>query len=113
MDCTKLEYMDNSFDTVVDTFGLQSSYDYKMQFEEMKRVCKVGGKILLLEIGESLWKTTNFKIIQEARNEFLENGQHLYRNWDTLILNDPSVKIVKKRRKLHGRVFYYELEKLY
>ncbi len=41
MDCTKLDYDDNIFDTVVDTFGLQASYDYKNQFEEMKRVCKV------------------------------------------------------------------------
>ncbi len=41
MDCCNLEYNNNSFDTVVDTFGLQASYDYKMQYEEMKRVCKV------------------------------------------------------------------------
>jgi ubiquinone/menaquinone biosynthesis C-methylase UbiE len=41
MDCTNIDYNDNTFDTVVDTFGLQSSYDYKQQFEEMKRVCKV------------------------------------------------------------------------
>ena len=41
MDCSNLEYNDNSFDTVVDTFGLQSSYDYVQQYKEMKRVCKV------------------------------------------------------------------------
>lgn len=41
MDCTNIDYEDNVFDTVVDTFGLQASYDYKKQFDEMKRVCKV------------------------------------------------------------------------
>jgi ubiquinone/menaquinone biosynthesis C-methylase UbiE len=41
MDCTNLQYEDNVFDTVVDTFGLQSSHDYEQQYKEMKRVCKV------------------------------------------------------------------------
>ncbi len=41
MDCANIEYEDNVFDTVVDTFGLQASYDHVRQFEEMKRVCKV------------------------------------------------------------------------
>lgn len=113
MDCTNLDYQDNSFDTVVDTFGLQASYDHKQQYEEMKRVCKVGGKLLILEIGESLWKSTNYKTIKKAPKEFLERGQHLYRNWDNMILKDPSVRVVKSRRKLNGRLYYYELEKLY
>ncbi len=41
MDCTNIDYEDNVFDTIVDTFGLQANYDYRKQFEEMKRVCKV------------------------------------------------------------------------
>jgi len=113
MDCTNLEYIDNCFDTVVDTFGLQSSNDYKKQYEEMKRVCKVGGKILILEMGESLWLSTNYKIINSAFEEFRTRGQHLYRNWDTLILNDPSVRVIKHKRKMNGSLYYYEIEKLY
>jgi ubiquinone/menaquinone biosynthesis C-methylase UbiE len=112
MDCTNLDYVDSSFDTVVDTFGLQASYDFKKQYEEMKRVTKQGGKILILEMGESLWKSSNFKIFSNARKDFIEQGQHLYRNWEDLITNDRAVKVVKSKRKLHGRLFYYELEKL-
>ena len=41
MDATDIEYDDAVFDTVVDTFGLQSSNDPLKQFAEMKRVCKV------------------------------------------------------------------------
>ena len=41
MDCSNLDYLDNTFDTVVDTFGLQASYDHVKQYKEMKRVCKV------------------------------------------------------------------------
>lgn len=41
MDATDIEYDDGIFDTVVDTFGLQSSHDPLKQYAEMKRVCKV------------------------------------------------------------------------
>ncbi len=112
MDCSDLEYMDESFDTVVDTFGMQASYNYQRQFDEMKRVCKKGGKILILEMGESLWKSTNYKIISNALEEFSERGQHLYRKWDDLILSDPTIRIIKHRRKMNGALYYYEIEKL-
>lgn len=112
MDCTDLDYIDESFDTVVDTFGLQASHDFQKQYDEMKRVCKKGGKILLLEMGESLWKSSNYKIISNALHEFNERGQHLYRNWDNMILNDPSVKIIKNKRMMNGILYYYELEKM-
>ena len=41
MDVIDLDYDDGVFDTVVDTFGLQSSHDPLKQYSEMKRVCKV------------------------------------------------------------------------
>lgn len=46
-------YPDNSFDTVVDTFGLCSFDDPIAVLRELQRVCKPGGKILLLEHGRS------------------------------------------------------------
>ena len=112
MDSANLDYDDESFDTVVDTFGLQASYDAKKQFSEMKRVCKKGGKILLLEFGESVWRTTNYRLIRGAVQEFDLRGQHLYKNWDKLILNDKDIKVLKSRRKINGRLYYYELEKI-
>ncbi len=41
MDATDIEYDNGVFDTVVDTFGIQSSHDPLKQYSEMKRVCKV------------------------------------------------------------------------
>jgi methyltransferase OMS1 len=53
-DAAKLElYPDNSFDTVVDTFGLCSFDDPVKVLKELQRVCKPDGKILLLEHGRS------------------------------------------------------------
>lgn len=65
-----------------------------------------------MEIGQSLWNSTNFYVIKNADKEFVERGQHLYRYWDDLIVNDPDIKVVQKKRKLNGRLFYYELEKI-
>jgi methyltransferase OMS1 len=111
MDCTDIDYQNNSFDTVVDTFGLQASYNFKKQYQEMKRVCKIGGKIIVIEIGESRWKSINYNIYKNSHRELTKRGQHLYRNWDDLILHDNDVKIIKNKRKINGRLFIYVLEK--
>lgn len=112
MDSSNMEYQDNSFDTVVDTFGLQSNYDPVGQFTEMKRVCKKGGKILLLEVGLSSWKTTVARAVDNAENELVKRGQVLFYDYDNLVLNDPEVKVIKRKRKLAGNFYFYVLEKL-
>lgn len=53
MDAHQLQFPDESFDAVVDTFGL-CSYDRPEQaLGEMLRVCKSSGEVLLLEHGRS------------------------------------------------------------
>ena len=47
------QFPDSCFDTVVDSFGLCSFDDPVAVLVEMRRICKVGGKILLLEHGRS------------------------------------------------------------
>lgn len=46
-------FADDSFDTIVDTFGLCSFDDPVAVLKELQRVCKPDGKILLLEHGRS------------------------------------------------------------
>lgn len=112
MDETCLEFSNDSFDTVVDTFGLQSSTDPIQQWNEIKRVCKKGGKILLLEFGKSYWLSTNLKLIYNAKRMFFSQGQSVIIDWDSLILHDKSIKVIQKKRKINGRLYYYELEKI-
>ncbi len=112
MDSTNILYNDESFDTVVDTFGLQASYDIKSQYSEMKRVCKVGGKILIMEIGESFWRYVNYRTLKRADKELYENGQMLFINYDNMILSDPDVKVLNRKRKINGKLYYYVLEKI-
>jgi ubiquinone/menaquinone biosynthesis C-methylase UbiE len=49
MDVQNLQFEDNYFDTVVSTFVFCSVPDPIAGLNEVKRVCKIGGKIMLLE----------------------------------------------------------------
>ncbi|RHY31319.1 hypothetical protein DYB32_003597 [Aphanomyces invadans] len=53
MSAEDLDVADDSFDTVVDTFALCSVDNPVQMLQEMQRVCKPNGKILLLEHGKS------------------------------------------------------------
>jgi len=68
--------------------------------------------ILLLEIGQSYWTVSNYITFKNARHELYNRGQVLFYNYQKLIDNDPDVKIIKKKRKLHGKLYFYVLEKL-
>ena len=65
-----------------------------------------------MEIGQSNWKFSNYRILRNAQGELKNSGQVLFYNYDKFVLNDPDVKVLKNKRKLHGRLYYYVLEKL-
>jgi len=51
-DSEDMTFGDDSFDCVVDTFGLEYNFDPKQALKEIKRVCKNKGLIFLLENGK-------------------------------------------------------------
>ncbi|RNF18809.1 methyltransferase [Trypanosoma conorhini] len=55
----QMPFPDNSFDTVVDMFGLCSFDDPVRALREMSRVCKPSGNLLLLEHGKGRWARIN------------------------------------------------------
>ena len=71
-DSHQLPFADNTFDTVVDTFGLCSFRDPLAVLAEMSRVCKPDGQVLLLEHGKShyswLAKYQDRKAEEHAKN---------------------------------------------
>lgn len=57
-----IPFPDNSFDTVVDIFGLCSYDDPVKALMEMSRVCKPDGEIILLEHGKGTWSKINMQL---------------------------------------------------
>jgi len=54
-DASKMALPSASYDTVVDTFGICSFEEPEAALGEMRRCCKPGGQVLLLEHGQSNW----------------------------------------------------------
>lgn len=79
-------YPDASFDTVVDTFGLCSFDDPVAVLRELGRVCKPGGKILLLEHGRSKR--------YEGLSKYLDkNAERHAKNWGCCWNRDIDVML--------------------
>jgi ubiquinone/menaquinone biosynthesis C-methylase UbiE len=56
LDAENLPFQDNSFDTVLSTLSSCTFPDPSLAFQEMSRVCRPDGRILLLEHGRSSWR---------------------------------------------------------
>jgi hypothetical protein len=50
--------------------------------------------------------------MKRAQQEFYQNGQILFYDYDKLIMNDPEVKVIKRKRKINGNLYFYVLEKV-
>lgn len=51
-DCEKLPFADNTFDVVIVSFGLRNMTHKDQALSEMQRVCKPGGKVMVLEFSK-------------------------------------------------------------
>jgi ubiquinone/menaquinone biosynthesis C-methylase UbiE len=102
MDAEKLEFPDGSFDTAVSTLSTCTFPDPVKALQEMKRVCRPNGLILLLEHGHSnLPWLANF----QDRNEYKHFQEHAGCRWnqDPLdLVQSAGIKILRSRRNIIG-----------
>ncbi|KAK3839650.1 MAG: S-adenosyl-L-methionine-dependent methyltransferase [Linnemannia gamsii] len=105
MNAAAIPYPDQSFDTVIDTFGLCSFEDPVQVLREMKRVLKPGGKLLLLEHGNSHWG-----FMKDMQAKKLDRHVHKYGcYWNREIgelVQDAGLKVVEQERSQLGTVYY-------
>ncbi|KAF9143593.1 hypothetical protein BGX30_015253 [Mortierella sp. GBA39] len=105
MNAAAIPYPDQSFDTVVDTFGLCSFEDPVQVLKEMKRVLKPGGKLLLLEHGNSHWG-----FMKDMQAKQLDRHVHKYGcYWNREIgelVQEAGLEVVEQERSQLGTVFY-------
>jgi len=100
----KLDFKDESFDTVVDTFGICSFEAPVEALREMRRVVKEDGQILLLEHGASTWE-----FVQGMLNKGLHTHVHkygCYPNRDIAgLVREAGLHIAVDERKHFGTTY--------
>lgn len=106
MSASALAFPDESFDTVVDTFGLCSMDDSVAALAEMQRVCKrQGGRVLLLEHGRSHYAWLSRLLDKFAPQHAQRWGCHW--NRDILALVAAAGLEVETVRRFHFGTTYY------
>jgi len=105
----KIPFKNKSFNTIVDTLGLCTYPDPLKALNEMKRICKPSGKVLLMEHGLS-----NINFIQKIQH-FREKRQ--LKNYGCSLTKDyldiirkSKLKIITINRSFFGIFYLIELE---
>ena len=104
MDAASLKFKSNIFDAVVDTFGLCSYEDPIHVLNEMSRVCKDNGYILLMEHGKSSYDWLNKLLDQNAEKHVKRWGCEWNKDIES-ILAHANVEIVKSYRIHFGTTY--------
>jgi len=102
MDAEKLEFPDGTFDTVISTLSTCTFPNPIKALQEMKRVCRPNGLILLLEHGHSSipW-LANYQDRHEYQHYEDHAGCRL--NQDPLdVVQSSGIKVLKSKRNILG-----------
>jgi ubiquinone/menaquinone biosynthesis C-methylase UbiE len=102
MDAEKLEFRDGTFDTVVSTLSTCTFPNPVKALQEMKRVCRPDGLILLLEHGHS---SVPWLAGFQDRNEFQHYQDHAGCRWnqDPLdLVQSAGITVLKSKRAVLG-----------
>jgi ubiquinone/menaquinone biosynthesis C-methylase UbiE len=103
-----LPFDDGEFDTVVATLVLCSVSDPQKVFQEMRRVCKKGGKIVLFEHVRT--ESKSLAALQDVLTpawKRLCDGCHLNRDTGRY-MKESGIKMVKEKKYLKGIFVEYE-----
>ena len=107
-DTERMTFIDNVFDTVVDTFGLEAYVNPEKALEEMRRVCKKDGKILILTSGLGYNSFLN-KILHLRVEQFLKSyGYAPNRDWNAVI-KKMNFDVEMESRWFNGTIYLYIL----
>ncbi len=104
MDAQDLKFEDSSFNNVFCTFVLCSVPDPVKALKEMRRVCKQGGRIVMIE--HVLSKNKVIAFLQHLHNPFWRLLSGVNINRDTLgNIKNAGLKIVEERNLMSNDIF--------
>jgi len=102
MDAEQLEFPDGGFDTVVSTLSTCTYPNPLKALHEMKRVCRPGGSILLLEHGQS---SLAWLARYQHRHEYQHYLAHAGCRWTQeplALVQSAGLKVVTHKRNVLG-----------
>lgn len=108
-DIEELTYLTDTFDCVVDTFGLEFFQKPDVALKEMQRVCKPDGLILLMEYGRPTGWLANKLAEWDEPLQLGQYGRFTMRDWDEVV-NNTGLEIIQSKRFVHGGLYYYVLK---
>ena len=98
-----LPFEDESFDTIIDTMTFSSVFDRTVHAQEMKRLCKPNGLILLMERGSSYLSIYNEWLKFKAARDLFDKGQVEHLDFEKIIeTNFSEFDVVHKERRNLG-----------
>jgi ubiquinone/menaquinone biosynthesis C-methylase UbiE len=107
-DVENMSFKDDSFDTVVDTFGLEYYLNPEKVLKEMRRVCRPNGRILLLAAGQSSYPWLNF-LSEFWRHKTLKTyGYFSLRDWDRIVAAE-AFEVERAERVINGSLYIFIL----
>ena len=115
-DAHAMPFKDDSFDTVISTFGLESSYDHDLVLREMTRVCRNHGCLLLISRGQSYISLWNEWLKFKAARDLTHYGRVEHLNFENILDSEgsakkhPQLKVFHKERKNMGMTYIYIME---
>lgn len=120
VDCENLvsEFGENKFTTTIDIMNMHSYADPEKVFDQIKKVTKNNGKIIIMARGKSDNFLINFFYDIFKPTIFMRYGCDYSRNWDDFFLNKENnkipdnceIKCLYHERKNFGKTYLYIFE---
>jgi ubiquinone/menaquinone biosynthesis C-methylase UbiE len=100
-DAEALEFPGDSFDTVISSLSTCSFFDPLKALREMRRVCKAGGQILLLEHGRSSWDLIGNYQDRHVQDQ-IEQGGCRWNQEPQKLVEQSGLRILSAERHFFG-----------
>jgi ubiquinone/menaquinone biosynthesis C-methylase UbiE len=100
-DAEALGFPDNSFDTVISTLSTCSFFKPLIALQEMRRVCKADGRILLIEHGRSSWEFIG-RYQDRHLQQQIETGGCRWNQEPQELVRQAGLEILEADRSLFG-----------
>lgn len=97
------------FDTVYETFGLCAHEDPSEALNQMKKLVRPGGKLILLEHGRGYFDSMNRRMDERASQRAEEWGCRWNLDIDSIV-RGAGLSVVEEKRYHFGTIYFYVLE---